>query len=362
MKKAILMPLLLLCLLSFARAEGFDLADYALEGPFIVQPTFLDARNVAARCWEDASGAADRPISLAWWRDGTLYRQIEYAWGEDERALAPCGGDCRVLILDAKGDRRAVLYDWTDDGLSHPRVLAEGVIDHRETENGIALLRQGAEHAVLSLYDGQGRPEGDLEMAAGIDSLVRAARDGGGLWVVTVDIRRESNDYRPMVIRDGRVIWQGETGGLLYSAQMDGQGGYFVCESLSGDRYGPLTITRYDGQANRVWRGQLSGKKVVVSALSRIDPATGHLVLAGIASANSRGVRRVYRLEADAAGGTVSLDVRSCPAGEDVDVGLYLSPDTRELRALLRFANGRPAVWTPFEALPPGDDPNIKLE
>ncbi len=351
-------------------AEGFRESDYALEGPFIVDVWPLDAENVAASCWEHETGDADEPLYLTWWRQGTIYRQIRYTWTENNRDLVPIDGDtCRVLTLEADGETgyrpaptRATLYDWTAAGMENSRVLAEGVISRRINRNAIALLRRAEGKTWLCLYDGGGAPEAELEMAEGIDNVISAARDDGGLWAVTVAARPINNNFHPMVIRDGQILWEGDTGGLVHAAQMDGAGGYFVVERLSGSQYAPLTITRYDDHGGRLRRWELSGKNVVLSAQSRMDPATGNLVILGMATANSRNFRCVYRLEADEKGRILSLDTRACPGGEEIRGNLYLSPDCREARVLLRRLDGTPASWVPFEALPAGENPDIRLK
>ena len=89
-------------------------------------------------------------------------------------------------------------------------------------------------------------------------------------------------------------------------------------------------ITRYDEDGNQLWRKTLKGNKVVLDAgvVISMDPETGHTVLTGTAMANSRKVYRVYRMEVNDQGKTVSMDVRESDYHNRIYYNVHVFPDT----------------------------------
>lgn len=369
--------LLLLSACAVAQAEGFDFFPYEFSGPYIVSFTMLDSHNLVAECWETADGAVDEPRCLTWWRDGEIIRQIPYSWengGHD--LLQRQDGTCGVLKVRSDGGHmdtvpgaygidstRLSLYDWENEGLVNERLLSEGVMDYRVAKDGVALLKMENETPYLYLFDGQGGQEGKLPMEQGYHWVVRAARDHEGLWMVTVEDRMKGASYRPILIRNGEILWAGAPGASIYNVRMDEQGGYFLIERIPGQTYSPVFISRYDGNGNKLWQKKLSGKNVNLGTITRIDPATGHLIIAGSAKAKSRNLQRVYRLEVDESWNVVSLDVRDCRRDPEDSVSVYLSSQTDEILVFICPNNDdrRPAL-VPFGALPQADDPGITLQ
>ncbi len=368
--------LLLLLSCGLARAEGFDFTPYEFSAPFIVSFMMLDSHNLVAECWETSDGAVDEPLYLTWWRDGEIIRQISYSWEDGGYDLLQRqDGTCGVLKARSDGGHidtapgaygidttRLFIYDWEDEGLVNERLLAEGVMDYRVAKDGVALMKMENGTSYLYLFDGQGRQEGKLPMEPGYHWVVRAARDHEGLWMVTVEDRMKGAAYRPILIRNGEILWEGAPGASIYNVRMDEQGGYFLTEHVPGQTYSPVFISRYDGNGNKLWQKKLSGKNVNLGTITRIDPVTGHLIIAGSAKAKSRNLHRVYRLEVDENWHVVSLDVRDCRRDENDSVSVYLSPQADEILVFIRPDNdGRHPVLVPFDALPQADDPGITL-
>ena len=378
MKRYAVLFLALALILSWglARAEGFDFTPYEFSGPYIVSFTMPDSHNLVAICWETSDGAVDEPRSLTWWRDGEMIRKIPYSW-EDGGCdlLQRQDGTCGVLKVCGDGGHmdtapgaygidttRLFLYDWEDEGLVNERLLAEGVMDYQVAKDGVALLKMENETPYLYLFDGQGRQEGKLPMEPGYHWVVRAARDHEGLWMVTVEDRMKGAAYRPLLIRNSKILWAGAPGPSIYNVRMDEKGGYFLIERVPGQTYSPVFISRYDGNGNKLWQKKLSGKNVNLGTITRIDPVTGHLIIAGSAKAKSRNLHRVYRLEVDENWLVVSLDVRDCRRDENDLVSVYLSPQADEILVFIRPDNdGRRPALVPFDALPHADDPGITL-
>lgn len=377
MKKLCLLVLALLLLSASAQAWDFDLEPYMLRGRYIQEYAFLSGRDVVTLGWEDTN--AMPPAHLTWWRDGEIHRDITLDAENDMRyTLIPrADGSCGVLKRQADGGRvpvpegysewqtsRVVMYDWKMDGLQNERVIASGVSDLRAAQSGFGfgLIRLEGNSPFLSLYDDQGRLEADLPLPDGVNSLVKfPTRGDDGLWGVTVN-KRMQDDYLFLAVQNGRRLNPEEYNKLAYSAFADGQGGYFVTARLSDNQYAPETICRYIAAGKRLWKKQLSGKNVVINAFPRIDPQTGHLILSGIASANSRGVKRAFCLEADEKGKTLRLDVRDCPAGEEYAFSVYTDPANGQIHLLIRHYDDYFAAWVPFEDLSQGENPGIKFK
>ncbi|MBQ9198217.1 MAG: hypothetical protein IJ157_13405 [Clostridia bacterium] len=332
-----------------------------------------DARNIAAICWEEPDGRLDLPWHITWWLDGEIYRDIAYAADSEEKyALIPReSGQFAVLLTAPDGGelprpegyapwatQQAWLCDWGDSGLENKRLLASGVIDCRTADNGAALMIYENGKTFLALYDGQGYREALIPMEAGVNDVIRAARDATGLWVVTANERGKQNAYRPLVIRDGHTIWQGEPSGFIYSAFTDGQGGYFVVNTMSKNR---TDLIRYDGNASRLWKKELSCGGKSLGALPRLDSETGHTVAAGLRTAKSQGIYQAYRLELDEKGRRVSLDVREYPGVEEISASLTVIPGTGEIWLLIDRYDETGARFIPFESLPAIDDPGVRI-
>ena len=373
---AIFLALALIIGYGLARGEEFDFGPYELPGHYIVNFAFLDAHNFVAECWADSDGAVDAPLYLTWWRDGEILRDIPYAW-EDGRydLLQRRDGTCGVLKARSDGGHidvapgmagidtvRLALYDWENEGLVNERILADGVMDYRAAVNGVALLKMEGEAPYLYLFDGQGQTEGRFPMKSGCNWLIRAARDHEGLWMVTVEDRTASNDYQPILIRNGDIVWMGEPSASSYSVRMDEQGGYFLFERISGQTYSPVFLSRFDGNANKLWQKKLSGKDVALGVMTRIDPATGHLILVGSAVAKSRNIHRVYRMEVDENWNLVSMDVRDCRRSPNDSVSVYLSSQADEILVFMKTYDDCRPVLVPFDELPQADNPGIALQ
>ena len=364
----LLLVLVLLAGMTAARADSMDFAPYALERSghgTIYNYMMLTEHDLAGQC-----AALD---GLVWWRDRAVYRSLSIEQGTGNYELLPrSDGTFGVVHISKREDasrRNVILYDWEEEGLVNGREIpVTGLVRYNVEKDGFALLDDNGSQTLLKLYDGYGNLEAQIEVSREIDFAIRTVRAGPGWWLTTISQSLKSGSYMLLMIRDGAVVWQKGPGKELHTVFPDGQGGFFTCADQDDSTFTPLVIARYDGNGNQLWRKTLKGNKVVLGTASTVislDPETGHTVLTGTAMANSRKVYRVYRMEVDDQGKTVSMDVRESDYHNRIYYNVHVFPDTGNTWVLfdeaLTYPYDYPAALVSFEALPKADNPGIEL-
>ena len=363
-----LLAFILLAGMAAARADSMDFAPYALERSghgTIYNYMMLTEHDLAGQC-----AALD---GLVWWRDRAVYRSLSIEQDTGNYELLPrSDGTFGVVHISKREDasrRNVILYDWEEEGLVNGREIpVTGLVRYNVEKDGFALLGDNGSKTLLKLYDGYGNLEAQIEVSREIDFVIRTVRVGPGGWLTTVSQSLKPGSYMLLMIRDGAVVWQKGPGKELHTVFPDGQGGFFTCADQDDSTFTPLVIARYDGNGNQLWRKTLKGNKVVLGTASTVislDPETGHTVLTGTAMANSRKVYRVYRMEVDDQGKTVSMDVRESDYHNRIYYNVHVFPDTGNTWVLfdeaLTYPYDYPAALVSFEALPKADNPGIEL-
>ena len=336
-------------------------------------PVFLDDENMVGISKEDWRENGER--YLCWWTNRKLVHFLLREPGDGQHQFIPrWDGSCGVLaqVNDPEAEKvkgplqlsTLTLYDWAGEDLENPRLIDKGYLDILPTRGGFAVVRKDhlEEDATLCLYDGQGNSEGRFPLPKDYNTIVRARRNADGLWAVTVDITSQRYVYLPMLIRNGEILWQKKPGMDIFEVTPDNSGGFFHYKYTGRDSetYKPLEITRYDGNAQPLWKKTLKGNKVLLEAIIWENPENGKLLLYGKATAASRGVFRVFRLELDGQGNTLSLDVRECNYYNSYMYSVYVSPTTGQAQVYLRNGDDQPAL-VPFDALPKAENPGLSF-
>ena len=362
-----LLALALLAGMTTARADSIDFAPYALERSghgTIYNYMMLTEHDLAGQC-----AALD---GLVWWRDQAVYRSLSFEKGTGNYELLPrSDGTFGVVHISKREDasrRNVILYDWEEEGLVNGREIpVTSLVRYNVEKDGFALLDDNGSQTLLKLYDGYGNLEAQIEVSREIDFVIRTVRARPGWWLTTVSQSLKPGSYMLLMIRDGAIVWQKGPSKNLYTVFPDVQGGFFTCADQDDSTYKPLVIARYDGNGNQLWRKTLKGNKVVLEdgVVISIDPETGHTVLTGTAMANSRKLYRVYRMEVDDQGKTVSMDVRESDYHNSIYYTVHVFPETGNTGVLfdeaLTYPDDYPAAWVPFDALPKADNPGIEL-
>jgi hypothetical protein len=362
-----LLALALLAGMTAARADSIDFAPYTLEDGAANDYIMLNEHDLVGQC-----SALDGSV---WWRDRAVYRTFHMEQGMGNYLLLPrSDGTCGAVHISKEEDtsrRKVVLYDWEEEGLVNGREIpVTRPVRYDVVKDGMALLDDNGSQTLLKLYDGYGNLEAQIEVSREIDFVIGSVRVGPSSWLTRVCPRMKGDSYLLLMIRDGAVVWQKGPGKENPSPRVfpDGQGGFFIWDYQDDSTYNPLVLTRYDENGNQLWRKTLKGNKVVLgtaSTVSSLDRETGQTVLAGTAMANSRKVYRVYRMEVDDQGKTVSMDVRESDYHNRIYYNVHVFPDTGNTWVLfdeaLTYPYDYPAALVSFEALPKADNPGIEL-
>ncbi len=367
MKKwgTMLLALMLLAGMTAARADSIDFAPYALE-----QSGHRTINNYRMLNEHDLAGQCAALDGLVWWRDRAVYRAFHMEQGTGNYELLPrSDGTFGVVHISKREDasrRKVILYDWEEEGLVNGREIpVTGLVRYNVEKDGFALLDDNGSQTLLKLYDGYGNLEAQIEAGREIDFVCSSVRAGPGWWLTAVSQWIKPDSYMLLMIRNGAVVWQKGPGKENPAIFPDGRGGFFTCANQDDSTYKPLVIARYDGNGNQLWRKTLKGNKVVLETgvVISIDPETGLTVLTGTAMANSRKVYRVYRMEVDDQGKTVSMDVRESNYHNSIYYSVYAFPDTGNTWVLFdeSYPYDDPSALVPFDALPKADNPGIEL-
>ena len=354
-----------------ALAAREDFQAYVLPGPYPVTLFPMDESNLAAYCWADDTGDLSLPLYLCWWRDGEIYRQYEYSWDDSRRSdliPRPDGG----YTLIRSGDREGIsVFDWGEKGMEKERKLFDRNYAYKITSNGFAVLEdREKEGCFLNLFDAFGALEARVEMPRPMLTIFQGlARSERGEWIVQLYKSGEGEEdavKKVFYIKDGKIQWEKDVGNHFLSFFFDRDGGFFTTENVGFGQYRPKEIIRYDRDGNMLYHRLLSGNKVTLGC--GIHPnGQGGYTLTGVASAFSRGVRRLYRMEVDASFSTLSLDVREFsydPEDEhSSQYDMFTLPSGASYACLTDgLSPGDAMVLVPFEDLPKADNPGIALK
>ena len=366
MKKtmAVICALSVLLCAGYAFAQnGMDYLSYMVRSSrYVNRCVMLDEHNIAAECWETREGYSEQKRFLTWWRDGQAYREIEYAWDEPDLTLLPReDGTCAVLSIGENGIR---LYAWEDAGLENERTLSEQWRCYYLAGRGVAVTAGEGEAARLRLYDAYGNEEADIPVPTdGPAFLITGAlRDQNGLWLAAGCPEGQGERHLLLCVRDGKILWQKDTGEQAYRLQSDGQGGFFTLLTVGLGTYPALEITHYDQQGRHLGKRILRGDKVLVGCAIRFDPTSGGYVLWGKAVAGSRGVFDVFRMETDGEMNMKALDVRKFNFENQLDYGLF-TPDAERAFVYLRLDgyDDYALLAVPYRDLPGAGNPGLTL-
>ena len=320
---------------------------------------------------------------MTWWRDGKKFRDLPFYVGGALSGLASArfvlrgDGDFRVLVntpwQDADGEKhdRYQLFEWTEAGLVHPLDL--GDVGSMVSVHGAYVMaekRLDENNKEIRVFDADGR---QLLFWQGVVPnflyVFRLARLTDGAFLMEISVTNPTQLRYLYCVDAAGERWHFSYSGDSHSFFPDEQGGFFeVFDQQSTSSYGPALISHYDGQRRLITEKSLQGGNVVKGIASiRWDGASGRYILYGKSMANSRKVYQVFRLDADADLNLLSLDVRDLNAAYgDYGATLCVPPSgnawvfTCPLDDALR-QTALPAL-IPFDALPQGADPGLKLQ
>lgn len=357
-----------------AAAEQMDYSAYEIKERFTpVEIYMLHGNNAVAQTWNDRYGDIFMDWHATWFRDGEILREVDYnPIGEQFYMPAPhmdgtCGMIELVIVKDpenanpAVNKNRITLYDWNENGLSNPRIIAEGDVDVQVTIGGFAIWNGPSKE--ISLFDEAGNL--CFSMADCENKPVRLMYDRlGNIWMMTVlyGEEYEDNTYVLRHIREGVIQWEQRTDQIT-SFFPDEQGGLYCVVLLGSGSYRTVGITHLDDAGREDLRKSLSADRVVLGCHISTIPETGEIYLTGRAVANSRNVYKVYRMTLDRNWNMKDLDVREMDYCHDTNLKVLRNLDNE----FYVHANGLDEenrgginpVIIPFDALKKTDNPGI---
>ena len=363
-----LLVLLLLLLLAFGAVRA-EAAGYTLDHGEVNSVRWVSERDFITT----GHDAAYEERYVTWWRDGKIYREMTYTYGssrDDLRNLSllplPDGSFKAVVPVTASVQPLEVhnyTADWTDAGLVNAREipLAQAVGDR------LLARVQGEEGKMaFQVLDA----EGNLVYQQSFELEERY--DGATPYQVGEDtfafefLSRDDpiNDHMLVAVNREGVLLRRKLG-LNVRVFGDGKGGFFVYAPQSCQNYDDGLLSHYDASGRETARKTLRGGKTVRSVRAAVYRAeTDSYLLYGSAVANSRKQYDVFLLETDDALNVRSVDVRALPTEYgDYEPRFSLTPGGVSY-VFIRDLTGskKPALLTPFSALPSARDPGLSLE
>ena len=148
MRKAVLFLLTVCLVLCFIDALALDYSQYEIRNRFTMNVILLRDGEFVAETWEDRYGDVRNDWHVTWWKDDHILREVDYdPLGTIRYWAAPhMNGTCGILETSAQklsdgssADAAVTLYDWTDEGLTNPRPVAEGVTEVRAVFGGFSV-------------------------------------------------------------------------------------------------------------------------------------------------------------------------------------------------------------------------------
>ena len=374
MRKAVLFLLTVCLVLCFIDALALDYSQYEIRNRFTMNVILLRDGEFVAETWEDRYGDVRNDWHVTWWKDDHILREVDYdPLGTIRYWAAPhMNGTCGILetsaqkLSDGSSAGSAVtLYDWTDEGLTNPRPVAEGVTEVRAVFGGFSVWKK--ETREISIYDDSGKLL--FEMTDAENMPIRLTFDHlGNLWFATTIYGKtyEENTYILRQVCEGKIVWEKK---LSFAPAIfpDEKGGIYTAEHVGTGDYKSIEITNFDAAGSKVMTKLMKADKVVLGCGILAMPETDELMLTGKAVANSRKVYKVYRMVVDAADWTVkNTDIRAMNYYNDYN--LYVARDLDG--NCYTFASGIDEldagninpVLVPFDVLDKTDNPGIRLQ
>ena len=374
MRRAVFILLTVCLVLCFIDALALDYSQYEIRNRFSRDVNLLRDGEFVAETWEDRYGDVSNNWHVTWWKDDHILREVDYdPLGTIRYWAAPyMNGTCGILetsaqkLSDGSSAGAAVtLYDWTDEGLTNPRPIAEGVTEVRAVFGGFSVWKKEARE--IGIYDDSGKLL--FEMTDAENMPIRLAFDHlGNLWFATTIYGKtyEENTYILRQIREGKIVWEKK---LPFAPAVfpDEKGGIYTAEHVGTGSYKSIEITHIDAAGNKVMTKLMKADKVVLGCCILVKPETDELILAGTAVANSRKVYKVYRIVVDANDWTIKKsDIRTMNYYNDYT--LYVARDLDG--NCYTFASGNDEldagninpVLVPFDVLDKTDNPGIRLQ
>ena len=312
--------------------------------------------------------------SITWWKDGRVFRELTYTYGSsldhlrNLSFLRLAGGAFKgvvpVVLNTQPWDVRNYTVDWTEQGLVNALEvpMAQAV--------GSCLLsedRPGSGRRVLTVMDADGKLKFRREYAVNdtYDDLPWVQLGENTFALQYMSMQDPIGDRLLLVIGEQGELLRRQLG-LEASVFGDGKGGWFVYARQSRQSYDDGLLSHYDAHGRETARRTLRGGKTVRHLRSAVYRAeTDSYLICGSAVANSRKVYDVFLLETDDALSVCSVDVRALPEEYgDYEPAVSFTPGGAPY-AFIRDLGGsfrKPALLTPFQALPKASDPGIRLE
>lgn len=370
MKKWLRVILAVCMVLGSVNALAFDYSPYEIRDRFPIDVYLLKDGEFVAETWEDRYGSLGNDWHVTWWKDGKIHREVDYEPNSRIRywAAPHRDGNCGILETEAQkssGGAAVTLYDWTEEGLTNPRHIADGVKEVRTAFGGFSIWKK--EKKEIGIYDDAGNLL--FEMTDAENMPIRLAFDQlGNAWFMTpvYGERYEDSTYILRQIRDGKIIWEKK---LIYVVSVfpDAKGGIFTVGHLGTSTYKPIEIVEYDAAGNKTATKRMSADRVVLSCGMMAGPESDELILTGTAVANSRKVYKVYRMVVDAEDWTVKdMDVRAMDYYNDYNLQVARDLDG----SCYSFAHGIDEydteninpVLVPFDMLDKTENPGIRIQ
>ena len=308
---------------------------------------------------------------LVWYRDRQAYRALTLDLAGEDGAryafipLARPDGSCGVLRGERASlddDLRVTLYDWTEEGLTSP-VEITGRAGGKPLcgDNWFALLENDSGETVLCLFDSFGRALQRVAIPRLHEAtLSRCAVSADGACAAALLV--EGDQCWLFAVRQNRIIWEMKYSENYGMIAVDQQGGVYVTgwiDLQADNQYTPLYLEYYSPEGHCLWKNTLDGDRVVMGTPRlRVDEASNCLVINGIAMAHSRQLYRMYRLKLDRQGSMLSLEVRDSNYHESYTLFVRSGYGADMLEGV---SLGHTAMLRPFDSLPEGSDPGLKL-
>lgn len=321
-----------------AAAEQTDFSAYEIRDRFTpVDIYMLNGNSLVAETWSDRYGDITRDWHITWFQDGEILREVDYnpignCFYEPVSHMDGTCGMIEILVIKDRDESdqqenwiRVTLYDWDENGLVNPRLIAEGFVDVETTSGGFTILDEKSKE--LRIYDAVGNYCCALSNVE--NKPIRLEFDRmGNIWLLTVKYTNGfmNSNYTLHCFREGTLQWEQkmDEGTAFFPDQ---EGGLYCVVRLGSGSYRKVGITHLNNAGQEDLRKTLSADKVVLGCNVSTNPETGEIYLTGRAVANSRKVYCVYRMTLDQNWNMTDLDVRKMDYYHDINPRVFMNLD-----------------------------------
>ena len=363
--------------ISIAAAEQTDFSAYEIRDRFTpVDIYMLNGNSLVAETWSDRYGDITRDWHITWFQDGEILREVDYnpignCFYEPVSHMDGTCGMIEILVIKDRDESdqqenwiRVTLYDWDENGLVNPRLIAEGFVDVETTSGGFTILDEKSKE--LRIYDAVGNYCCALSNVE--NKPIRLEFDRmGNIWLLTVKYTNGfmNSNYTLHCFREGTLQWEQkmDEGTAFFPDQ---EGGLYCVVRLGSGSYRKVGITHLNNAGQEDLRKTLSADKVVLGCAVSTNPKTGEIYLTGRAVANSRKVYCVYRMTLDQNWNMTDLDVRKMDYYHDINPRVFMNLDND----FYVHSNGQDEndqggiqpVIVPFDELEKTDNLGIRIQ